>query len=86
MLGERGVCLYLRTRSDNFSPVPSTAVRSLPGWGQLERCSPQIFCNKVRLSDLQEVTAPRVTEIPSPPTRGSTEPSVRVFLGHSERT
>lgn len=59
-LGERHVVsLYLGMRSDNFSPMPSTAGRSLPGWGPVERFSPQIFCNKVRYGDCERGKGPQ---------------------------
>lgn len=85
VMEERQV-LSLRMWSDNFSPMPCTAGRSLPGWGPVERFSPQIFCNKVRYGNCAEVGASRVIEIPSPSTWGSTEPSARLLPGNSEGT
>ena len=52
------LCLYLRLWSDYFSPAPSPAERSLPGWGPVERFSPQIFGNKVRYGDCARGSSP----------------------------
>ena len=78
--------LSLRMWSDNFSPIPCTAGRSLPGRGPVERFSPQIFCNKVRYGNCAEVAASGVIEIPSSSTWGSTEPSAQLLPGNSEGT
>lgn len=59
VLEERRALSLSETGSDNFSPMPCTAGRSLPGWGPVERFSTQIFCNKVRYGDCARGSGPR---------------------------